>query len=118
MTAWSNLADGIHRLAVFIGRNPKSHLLQSAEVIGIHNKFFEGRHKPTFEPPTGVQHEVHPTQKRRVECVGCFISGLCIGQFRAAKPATGAKWEIHPAGQLPGSVKNLAGLGRAEGRRA
>ena len=87
-------------------------------MVGIHDEFLKGRHQPAFQPAAGVQHEVHPTQERCVECIGGLVSGLRVGQFRAAKPAAGAKRQVHPAGQLPGTVENLAGFWRSESRRA
>ena len=114
-----DFADRVHRLGVLVHLYPAGEVMQCAQLIGIHDEFLERRHKPPFQPATGVQHEVHPRQKPHVQTVGGLIGRLRIGQFRAVERPGAPVRQVQPSGQLPSAIGDMRSLRRAEcGRTA
>jgi hypothetical protein len=118
MAARPDLAQRVQRLGVRIRRDPGGEFVQGPQMIGVHDEFLEAGDQPAFEPAAGMEHEVHAAQQGRIQRVGRLIGGLGIGQLGAAQRAAGAERNAEAARQLPRPVKDLACLGRAEGRRA
>ena len=89
--------------------------MQGAQLVGIHDEFLERRHKPPFQPATGVQHEVHPGKKPHVQTVGGLIGRLRIGQFRAVERPGTAVRQVHAPRQLPSAIGDMRSFRRAKG---
>ena len=112
--AGSDLADGIHRLAVLDQVDAGEQRMHHAGLIGIDDEFLIAHRQAAFEPAGGVQHEVDAGEAGRQQRLGRLEGRLRIGDFRCAQRAAGAERYAEPAREGGHHVQHQGGLGRAE----
>ena len=117
MGAGADFADGIHGLAIFREIHAFGKFLEHGELIGIHDQFFIARGQSAFEPACGMQTEIHARQDCRPECIGAFIGGLGVRDFRTAESSAGAERHPQAPRQLGGTECDMSGFWCAESRR-